>query len=192
MIAFISGEVIDVLESSLVVNLQGVGIQVFTTNEVLAKTKAGDLVQLHTILIVREDSLTLYGYRTKSEKELFHLLIGVNGVGPRLANTILSTMSVEAIRQAIQQEDALLISRVPGIGKKTAQKIILQLQGTFEGSFGELDQQTLVDHQMLADALTSLGYSVIEAQTAIQAMPKDRPAEIEEQIRIALKYLSGE
>ena len=192
MIAFISGEIIDILDSSLVVNVQGIGLQVFTTMDVLANAKPGEIISLHTILIVREDSLTLYGYRSKAEKELFQLVLAVNGVGPRLANTILSTMSVEAFRQAVQSEDALLVSRVPGIGKKTAQKIILQLQGSFDSTIGGLDQQAIADHQMLIDALTSLGYSVIEAQTAIQAMPKEKPAEIEEQIRLALQFLSGD
>ena len=192
MIAFISGEIIDILDTSLVVNVQGVGLQVFTTMDVLAGTKPGEIISLHTVLIVREDSLTLYGYRSKAEKELFQKVLAVNGVGPRLANTILSTMSVEAFRQAVQSEDALLVSRVPGIGKKTAQKIILQLQGSFDSTIGGLDQQAIVDHQMLIDALTSLGYSVVEAQTAIQAMPKEKPEGIEEQIRLALRYLSGE
>ena len=192
MIAFISGEIIDIEDSSLVVNVQGVGMQVHTTMDVIAAAKIGEIVSLYTILIVREDSLTLYGYRSKAEKELFQLVLAVNGVGPRLANTILSTMTVEAFRQAVQAEDALLVSRVPGIGKKTAQKIILQLQGSFESTIGGLDKQAIADHQMLIDALTSLGYSVVEAQTAIQAMPKDKPGEIEEQIRLALQFLSGD
>ncbi len=192
MIAFLSGEVVDTTETAVVLNVQGVGFQVYTTHEVLAKTKIGDILQLHTFLVVREDALSLYGYTTKSEKELFHRLLAVNGVGPRSANAILSTLSVESIRQAIQKEDAALISRVPGIGKKTALKIILQLQGSFDGSIDGLDQQTLVDHQMLVDALTSLGFSVIEAQRAIQALPKEKPVEIEEQIRLSLKILSGE
>jgi len=192
MIAYLSGEVVDSSETSVVLNVQGVGFQVFTTHEVLAKTKIGDILHLHTILIVREDALSLYGYSSKGEKELFQRLLAVNGVGPRSANMILSTLSAESIRQAIQKEDAALISRVPGIGKKTALKIILQLQGSFDGSIHGLDQQTLVDHQMLVDALTSLGYSVIEAQRAIQALPKEKPVEIEEQIRMSLKILSGE
>jgi Holliday junction DNA helicase RuvA len=192
MIAYLSGEVIETTESALILSVQGVGFQIYTTHEVLAKTKIGDVLQLHTQLIVREDALTLYGYVSKAEKDLFQSLLAVNGVGPRSANAILSTLSVESIRQAIQQEDALLISRVPGIGKKTAQKIILQLQGSFDGSILGLDQQTLADHQMLVDALTSLGYSVMEAQKAIQLLPKEKPLEIEEQIRMALNLLSGE
>jgi Holliday junction DNA helicase RuvA len=192
MIAFVSGEIIDILDTSLVINVQGIGLQVFTTQDVLVNAKIGDSVSFYSILIVREDALTLYGYPSKAEKELFQLLLAVNGVGPRLANTILSTMSVEAFRQAVQSEDALLVSRVPGIGKKTAQKIILQLQGSFETIAGGLDHQALVDHQMLIDALTSLGYSVVEAQRAIQLMPKEKPAEIEEQIRLALQILSGD
>lgn len=192
MIAYLSGEVIDLLDTSIILNVQGMGLQVYTTHEMIARSKVGDHCQFHTILIVREDALTLFGYATKQEKELFHLLLGVNGVGPRSANTILSTLSVEALRQAIQQEDDVLISRVPGIGKKTAQKIILQLKGSFDGKISGLDQQTLADHQMLVDALTGLGYSVMEAQQAIQSMPKDKPQEISEQIRLALRILSGE
>jgi holliday junction DNA helicase RuvA len=192
MIAYISGEVIDQLDTSLVINVQGIGLQVFTTHEMIAKSRIGERCQLYTYLIVREDALTLYGYITKQEKELFQYLLGVNGVGPRSANMILSTLSVEAIRQAIQQEDDVLISRVPSIGKKTAQKIILQLKGKFDNKIGGLDQQTLADHQMLVDALTGLGYSVMEAQQAIQSMPKERPEDIGEQIRLALKILSGE
>ncbi|MGB9896804.1 Holliday junction branch migration protein RuvA, partial [Thermanaerothrix sp.] len=118
-------------------------------------------------------------------------LLGVNGVGPRLALAILSALSVGLIQQAVHGEQPDLLARVPGVGRKTAQKIILYLQDKIgrEESFTGLAAFSEVDHQVL-EALTHLGYSVVEAQAALQSIPRDAPADVEERLRLALQHLA--
>ena len=132
----------------------------------------------------------LFGFEQEIEKEFFSLLIGVNGVGPKIALNILSTLTVEAIRNAVLSEQPDVFVRVPGIGKKGAQKIILSLQGRVgsEAEFGSM-RISDVDTEII-DALTSLGYSVVEAQTALQSLPKDAPQNVEERLYLALQYFS--
>jgi len=149
------------------------------------------MIFLFTCLVVREDSLTLYGFETKDEKDLFLLLLSVNGVGPRLALAILSTLTTETIRRAVLSEQAEVFSRVPGIGKKTAQKILLQLQDRIPVTEGleAVVGMTDIDSEVLA-ALTTLGYSVVESQAALQSIPRDTPQEIEIRLRLALQYFA--
>jgi Holliday junction DNA helicase RuvA len=119
------------------------------------------------------------------------LLLGVNGIGPRTALAILSVLSTDAIRRAVVSEQSDVFSRVPGVGKKTAQKILLHLQGRIsaEAIAGFTSAITEIETEVLA-ALTNLGYSVVEAQTAIQAIPRDTPQDIEARLRLALQYFS--
>jgi holliday junction DNA helicase RuvA len=142
---------------------------------------------------VREDLLALYGFETEADREFFELLLGVNGVGPRMAMAVLSTLSVDAIRRAVASEQSEIFARVPGVGKRTAQKILLHLQDRINSgdmlgmpgvSISNADESVL-------EALTALGYSVVEAQSAIQSIPRDSADEVEERLRLALKYFSG-
>ena len=189
MIASISGRILEIDSNSLVVEVGGVGIEVFVPQPFLDQHQSGERIFLNAYLIVREDSLSLYGFETKDEKELFALLLGVNGVGPRLALAILSMFGVDEIRNAILMEQSDVLSQVPGIGKKTAQKIILQLQDQIPTEFilEPLSITAEVDAEVLA-ALTTLGYSVVEAQTAIQAIPRDAPEDLESRLKLALLY----
>lgn len=189
MIAFIEGEVIAVDEDSLVVKVGGVGLQVFIPVE-LRNLRPGDHTQLFTQLIVREDLLALYGFATQTECDFFKLLLGANGVGPRTALAIISTLSVDTIRRAVLGEQADMFARVPGVGKKTAQKILLHLQGKISGGLSETIPILDVDTEVM-DALTSLGYSVVEAQAALQAIPRDAEKDVETRLRLALQYFSG-
>ena len=132
------------------------------------------------------------GYCYEIEKEYFNLLLGVNGVGTRLALSIISTLSIDAINRAVGSEQFEVFARVPGVGKKTAQKIAIHLQGKINvGSeiIGIKSSYQDVDLEVL-EALTTLGYSVVEAQSALQYIPKDAPKDIEERLRIALQYFS--
>lgn len=189
MIASVQGLVVGIEEDALIVQVGGVGLLVYVPAQVAAQYQKGDKALLHTYLVVREDSLTLYGFETEHERDFFRLLLGANGVGPRLALSILSSLSVDAIRRAVMNEQADILGRVPGVGKKTAQKIILHLQGKvgareiFEEAAGLMD----IDSEVL-EALTALGYSVIEAQTALQSIPRDAPMDVEERLRIALMH----
>jgi len=192
VIASIQGKIIQKGVDYLVVNLNGLGIQVFTTKETCETANIGDIKFFHSQLIVREDSLTLFGFESEIEREYFILLLGVNGVGTRLALSIISTLSIDAINRAVGAEQFEVFARVSGVGKKTAQKIAIHLQGkiNIDSDFiGLKSSYQDVDLEIL-QALTSLGYSVVEAQSALQYIPKDAPKDIEERLRIALQYFS--
>ena len=190
MIASVHGDITGLGENSLVVRVGGVGLQVYVPAPLRARFRFGDQVQLHTHLVVREDLLALYGFETEAEREFFILLLGVNGVGPRIALAILSILSVDAIRRAVLSEQAEIFSRVPGVGKKNAQKILLHLQGKIKGEGVELVAGVTDVDESVMEALTALGYSIVEAQAAIQAIPRDAPGDVEERLRIALQYFS--
>ena len=189
MIANLRGRILEVSSNSVIIDVGGVGLEVNVPTRFLENYQMGDNIFLFTSLIVREDSLTLYGFESKEGKTLFSLLVGGNGVGPRYAMNILSVLTPDELRQAILQGQAELIYQVPGIGKKTAQKIILQLQDQFPSDLIlEFRSETAEADADVLDALTSLGYSVVEAQTAIQSIPKDAPEDVESRLMVALHY----
>lgn len=192
MIASISGRVQETLPDSIVIEVGGVGLQVYVPAPTRDRLRPGEAAFLHTYLVVREDSLTLYGFETREIREYFTLLLGVNGVGPRLSLSILSVLSPDAIRRAVFHEQAELFSRVPGVGKKTAQKILLQLQDRVPAEAGlePFSAFTDLDTEVL-DALTALGYSVVEAQAALQSLPRDAPQDVEARLLLALRYFSS-
>lgn len=192
MIASLAGDVLALEPESLVVGVGGVGLQVYVPAPLRDQVQVGDRTSLFTHLVVREDSLTLYGFETREVRELFGLLLGVNGVGPRLALAVLSTLAPSAIRRAVFQDQPEVLSRVPGVGKKTAQKIQFHLQDRLPAAEGLEPVAVIsdVDTEVL-EALTSLGYSVVEAQAALQALPKDAPDEVEARLRLALQHFSG-
>ncbi len=191
MIASLNGLVQYKDAESLVVRVGGVGIRVFTPAALLDTSHPGAEVDLHTYLVVREDSLTLYGFQTREEREFFTLLLGVSGIGPKLALAALSTLNPEAIRRAVFHEQAEVFNRVPGIGLKTAQKILLHLQDRVgvSGDLAPIASMTDEDTEVL-EALVVLGYSVVEAQAALQSIPKDSPADVETRLRLALQYFA--
>ena len=191
MIASLNGQIQDVSSDSLVVEVGGVGLQVFVPNPLKDEARSGQHIHLHTYLVVRQDALMLYGFASRDERELFILLLGVNGVGPRLALATLSVLSPEAIRRAVFHDQPDVFSRVPGVGKKTGQKIVLQLQDRLPALSGleRVAAISDVDGEVLG-ALTALGYSVVEAQAALQSIPRDAPEDIEARLRLALQYFS--
>ena len=192
MIASIKGEIKEKDEGSLVVEISGIGFKVYAPQRICAAANLGDHISLFTYLVVREDNLSLFGFEDQEERELFQQLIKVNGVGPRTALAILSTLSVDKIYQAVIEEKPLLFNQVPGIGNKTSQKLVLMLHDTLKatGRVGILAGIRDI-HMELLDALTGLGYSIVEAQAAIQSLPKDAPDDLEEQLRTALQYFSN-
>lgn len=189
MIAHLTGRILETLNDSLVIGVGGVGLQVFVPAASRQNLRPGENVILHTYLVLRQDSITLYGFELKEEKELFGLLLTADGVGPKTALAVLSTLNPDAIRRAVLGDQPELLSRVPGVGKKTAQKIILHLQDRLGGmaGIGPAAGISEVDAEVLA-ALTSLGYSVVEAQTALQSIPRETPQEVETRLRIALQF----
>lgn len=187
MIASIEGVVLQRQSDSLVLSLGGLGVRVLAPADVLARQRTGEMLFLHTYLHVREQELTLYGFASEQDLALFQLLLGVSGIGPKSALAVLSNMPADALRLAIGQEQPGVLARIPGIGKKTAEKIVLELKdkvGTPEGAPPELAALSEADAEVI-DALTALGYSIVEAQRAVQALPRD-VRDVEERLRLAL------
>ncbi len=189
MIATLRGEITQIQDNALTVEVGGVGLRVFVPAPVSSQLKVGEAVLLYTHLVVREDALTLYGFDTQADRELFHMLLGVDGVGPKVSLAVLSTLTVETVQRAVFTEESDLLSRVPGVGKRTAQKIILHLHDKLKpaDALSHVAAMSDRDSEVLA-ALTALGYSVVEAQTAIQSLPKEASDDVEERLRMALTY----
>lgn len=189
MIATLRGEVTQIEENALILEVGGVGLRVFVPAPVRTRLKAGETAFLFTHLVVREDALTLYGFESQADRELFTILLGVDGVGPKVALSVLSVMTLDAVQRAVFADETDLFSRVPGVGKKTAQKIALHLKDKLKptDALAKVAAMSDKDSEVLA-ALTSLGYSVVEAQAAIQSIAKDAPDDVEERLRLALQY----
>ena len=189
MIATLSGEITQIEDNALVVEVSGVGLRVFVPAPLRGRVKVGEAVFLFTHLVVREDALALYGFESQSDRDLFNMLLGVDGVGPKVALSVLSTLTLDAVQRAVFAEESEILGRVPGVGKKTAQKIVLYLHDRLKpaDALAKVAALSDKDSEVLA-ALTALGYSVVEAQSAIQSLPKDAPDDVEERLRLALQY----
>lgn len=191
MIATVRGRIQHVGEDEMVVEVGGVGLEV---NVPLARLtelpKIGGTIQLFTRLIVREDSLSLYGFDAPDTRELFDQLIEVSGVGPRLALATLSHLSPDVLRQAIGRDQPEALAKVPGIGRKTAEKIVFHLKDRMAAEDGDGAPLTGLDTEVLG-VLTNLGYSLVEAQAAVQSIPQDAPEDLETRVRHALRYFAG-
>lgn len=190
MIASISGVVNGIGDDHLIVNVGGVGVRVYVPDPVLENVGGvGRRISLHTHLIVRETELTLYGFAGEEDRSLFELLLGVSGVGPKVGLSLLSTLSPELFRGAIAREEAAVLQRVPGIGKKTAERILFQLRDKVDAA-AEAGAATLVSDvdADVIELLTGLGFSIVEAQTALQNIPREA-AGVDERTQLALQYL---
>ncbi len=190
MIASISGTVQRIGKNNLVVAVGGVGMRLFVPRTVLEDVGGvGRSIFLHTHLIVREQELSLYGFETEDDLGLFELLLGVNGVGPKVGLAILSTLSPEMLKSAIMQEEAVILQRVPGIGKKTAERILFQLRDKldFTAVSTTLPLVSDVDADVI-DFLTGLGFSIVEAQSALQKLPREAKT-VDERVQLALQFL---
>lgn len=164
----------------------GVGLKVFVPEPTVFQAADLESIALHTYLQVREDALNLYGFVSQDELEMFELLLGVGGVGPKVAMATLSTLTPDALRLALANEEPGLIARVPGVGKRTAEKIVLELKDKVKpaGDLRALAVALDADAEVV-EALLALGYSVVEAQRAVQKLPKDVQG-VEERLRLAL------
>ncbi len=191
MIGWLQGRVLAREPERLLVQVGPVGLWVTVPRPLAEQTTGREQVTLHTHLVVRADALTLYGFARPEERDLFRALLGVNGVGARLALALLSFLSPEAIRRAVAQEQPEVLQRVPGVGKKTARRIVLALHDRLAAAepLAELAAVTDVDAEVL-DALVALGYSVVEAQAALQHIPREAPPEVETRLRLALQYFA--
>lgn len=193
MIAGLRGTVDDVGPDWLTVNVGGVVYRVFAASSTLSALPApGAPVGLHTHLQMREDGLTLYGFAGKAELRTFQLLLSVNGVGPRSALALLSAMPVDSLALAIAAEDVARLSSVPGIGKRTAARIALELKGKLgQLETGSPTSPTSATAAQLVAALTSLGYTGAEAASAVRSVPNLAVLDLEEALREALRVISS-
>jgi len=192
MIGLLRGEIVSKEEGGILLDVAGVGYEVLMPTTLLDVLEVGMKSQIFTHLHVREQELTLFGFSDKEELQLFRTLLKVQGIGPKVALAILSHIPVETLKQAVAREEAALLARVPGIGPKKAKQIIFQLKD----KVGLPDVYVAPisvnegDGEVIA-ALTTLGYSVVEAQAALQHLPKEaRNESVEEKIRLALSSLA--
>jgi len=190
MIARLEGKVAAKGEDHLVVRVGGIGFKVYVPSPTLARVELGEEIELDTHLHVRENELSLYGCEGSEELAFFHLLLGVPGVGPRLALNMLSHGPLAKLRQAIGLGDVATLTHIPGIGRKTAERIILDLKDKVvveelptPGEGARYDPQAV-------EALISLGYSAAEARAALENLPGDELS-LEEQILWALRHLGA-
>jgi len=190
MIASLSGSVLKIEDGALVIGIGGVGVRVFVPRTVLEDVGGiGRALRLHTHLVVRETELALYGFEAEEDLLLFELLLGVNGVGPKVALAILGTLSPEMLKSAVLREEAAVLQRVPGIGKKTAERILFQLRDKLDLADAAAGTPLVSDVDAdVIDVLTALGFSIVESQAALQNIPRD-VTDLDERVQRALQYL---
>jgi Holliday junction DNA helicase RuvA len=193
MIASLSGKVESLGVDSAIINVGGVGFRVYMPTTALSTLgKTGDTVKVFTHLHVREDNIALYGFASTEELWLFETLLGVTGLGPKLSLAMLSALSPEQITLAIATGSIDMLDMIPGIGKKVASRIILELKEKIgAGWIITPATQIAQENTDVLAALTSLGYSAAEAVKAVAALPADRDLELEEKIKLALQYFGS-
>ncbi len=186
MFDYIAGDVAGVTDGHVVIDCGGVGFSLAASGYTCAEASRKKTAKLYTYLAVREDALELYGFISESERELFLNLIGVSGVGPKLAVTVLGGMNPDRLKAAIASGDVAALSTVKGVGKKTAERIALELKGKIEYAGGGVpDTSGVTADENAVLALVSLGYQRQEAESAVKKVTKSGMS-TEEIIRAAL------
>lgn len=190
MIGRLHGKLIEKTPPQVLVDVGGVGYEVDVPMSTFCNLPAeGSEITLLTHFIVREDAQLLYGFTTAAERQTFRALIRISGVGPRIALAVLSGMSTQDLADAVEQGNATLLTRVPGIGKKTADRLVLELKGKLAGNaFAPADGAASAAQADILSALMALGYSEREAQASVRALPTE--VTVSEGIRLALKALA--
>ena len=191
MISGVRGVLEHVGADSMIVGVGGISLRVFVPTSVINRAPpVGQPVQLLTYLNVREDALTLYGFQSPDDLSLFEQLLGVTGVGPKLALTMLSSVSGETLRAAIASEKVENLLPIPGVGRKLAGRLILELRGKLSSpAEAKAETATPVDVEV-TEALIGLGYSPADAQVAIQSIASSDTTDLEERIRLALQFFA--
>lgn len=185
MIGYLKGYILFKTKDAVIVDVHDVGYEVFLSGFALEKVSHDVVLFIHTH--VREQEITLYGFLTQDELQMFELLISVSGIGPKAALNILSIADVPMLSTAIAHKDTSILTKVSGIGKKTAEKVVLELSGKVIAPVDAAIGSAMTQSDAI-DALRSLGYSVSEARDALGNVPKD-VTDVSECVRLALKYL---
>ena len=200
MIAFVRGTAVDMTENSVIVEAGGIGYEIYMTGTDLSQIHMGEEVKIHTYFNVREDAMQLYGFRSKDDLQMFKLLLGVNGVGPKAAVGVLAGITADELRFAILSDDVKTLSKAPGIGKKTAQKLILELkdkmklEDAFELKLAHEQEKAVAGlgeisdgRQEAVEALVALGYSSTDALRAVRKVTDVAPDDVEGLLKAELK-----
>jgi Holliday junction DNA helicase RuvA len=197
MIAAVRGTLEGKTLDSALVTVGGVSLRVYAPLTTLSKLTAGEQVHLHTYLLVREDALALYGFATVEDREMFEQVLAVGGVGPRIGLALLSGLGAQGLYEAVLNEDVTRLTMAPGVGKKLAARLVLELRPKFEkithlapagvavGAIGNTRGQVV-------EALTGLGYTPQQASAAVRGLPEDASGSIEDLIMRALRNLASE
>lgn len=190
MISSLNGKLESLGSDWAIINVAGIGFQVYMPTSALSTLgSTGDEVKLYTHLHLREDNATLYGFTSADELWLFQTLIGVSGLGPRLALAMLSSLNTEQITMAIATASTDMLTMIPGIGKKVANRIILELKEKIGAGWIVTPATALAQENTdVLAALTSLGYSAAEATKAVATLPPTTDLSLEERIKLALQY----
>lgn len=203
MISFVKGELCEIRDNGMVLEVGGIGYEISAPLSTIERLPSvGNTVKIYTYLYVREDALNLYGFMTKDDLDVFKLLITVNGIGPKGALGILSVLTTDDLRFAVLSDDAKTISKAPGIGSKTASKLILELKDKLklEDAFNQRFEQTLIakfqgiDVKDIRDeaiqALVALGYSNTDASKAVRMVELTENITVEDILKRSLKNIS--
>lgn len=199
MISYIRGELVSIEEEKVIVDVNGVGLGIYMPKQSMTMLPAiGEDVKLHTYMNVREDAMQLFGFLTRDDLTVYKMVITVNGIGPKNGLSILSHMSADELRFAVLSQDVKAISGAPGIGKKTAEKLILELKDKLNvedmlGSYADAGEEIVREHNQLQaeaiQALVALGYSNSEAMKAVKKVTVDETTTVESILKQALKHI---
>lgn len=200
MISYIRGELVAVEEEKVIIDVNGVGFGIFMPGQSMNQLPAiGEEVKLHTYMNVREDAMQLFGFLTRDDLKVFKLVIGVSGIGPKGGLNILSQLSPDELRFAVMSHDVKAISAAPGIGKKTAEKLIIELKDklSIEDVLDKTTDTSTAAHSNTSNmvqaeavqALVALGYGNSEALKAVKKVEVDDTTTVEDVLKLALKYI---
>ena len=192
MISFIKGYVAETTENSVILETDSIGYEIFMTGTAIEETsRMQDKIKIYTYFHVREDTMQLYGFLSRDDLEMFRLLLNVNGIGPKAAMGVLAAITADELRFAVLSDDVKTISRAPGIGKKTAQKLILELKKLDhqEENLSLADTSLRDSRQEAVEALTALGYSSTNALRAVRQVSEETGEDVEAILKAALKQL---
>ena len=197
MIAAVRGTLEARSLDSAYIDVGGVTLRVYAPLSTLSSLTVGEHVRLHTYLLVREDVLALYGFTSAGDRDLFEQLLAVGGVGPRTAVALLSSMSADAFREAVLTEDVQRLTLAPGVGKKLAGRLVLELRPRFEklvpaGAYAQAGGAPVASRAAVVEALTNLGYAPAEAAAAARSLPEGATGSLEDLIMQALRSLARE
>ena len=187
MLAYLKGKIINKIQNYIILCPENIGYKVSIGEKLFSEININEEIELYIYQHIREDSSQLFGFSDTEELEMFELLISISGIGPKAALGILTIASPKAIKTAIIKEDPSILTRVSGVGKKTAERVILELQSKVD-EMSEIDKQEAQTNQEVIEALITMGYNVGEAREATKAIPQEI-SDISEKIKLALKSM---